>query len=186
MKLLSRSRVAAARAQAGAALRAAGHDIVIVNGGGTGSLAWAASETALTELTAGSGYLESQLFSYYRDLALVPAAYFALQAERRPAPGIVTCLGGGYVGSGQAGADRLPRPSLPPGAWLLALEGAAEVQTPVVLPPGVDVSLGAPILFRHAEAGELAEHFNSYALVRGDRIVERAPTYRGLGQCFLG
>ena len=35
-------------------------------------------------------------------------------------------------------------------------------------------------------AGELAEHFDEYALVRGDRIIARAKTYRGLGHSFLG
>ena len=54
------------------------------------------------------------------------------------------------------------------------------------LPAGVDVRLGDPVLFRPAKTGELAEHFNEYLLVRDDRVVERAPTYRGLGRCFLG
>ena len=49
-----------------------------------------------------------------------------------------------------------------------------------------EITLGDPILFRHAKAGELAEHFDHYLLVRGDTIVERAPTWRGLQQCFLG
>ena len=69
---------------------------------------------------------------------------------------------------------------------MIGFEGAGEVQTPVVLPRGVDVALGEPFFFRHAKAGELAEHFTEYLLVRGDRVVERAPTYRGLGHCFLG
>lgn len=186
VKLLSKPHVERSRAEVAQKLRAAGHHVVILNGGGTGSLQWASTEVSLTEVTAGSGYLDSQLFSYYRDLHLEPAAYFALQVVRRPMPGMVTCLGGGYVASGEAGPDRLPAPALPDGARLLGFEGAGEVQTPVQLPPGVSVALGEPIFFRHAKAGELAEHFNEYLLVRGDRVVERAPTYRGLGHCFLG
>ncbi|MBI1946162.1 MAG: alanine racemase [Deltaproteobacteria bacterium] len=186
VKLLSKDKVAHTRAQAASALRAAGHELRVVNGGGTGSLRWASDEDALTEVTAGSGYVDSQLFSYYRDLHLEPAAYFALQVVRRPAPGIVACHGGGYVASGEAGVDRLPTPALPAGGALIGFEGAGEVQTPVVLPRGVDVAPGEPFFFRHAKAGELAEHFTEYLLVRGDRIVERAPTYRGLGHCFLG
>ena len=102
---------------------------------------------------------------------------------------MVTCLGGGYVASGEAGPDRLPVPAFPAGASLLPLEGTGEVQTPLLLPTlptGSEVKLGDPIFFRHAKAGELAEHFNEYLLIRGDRIVERTPTYRGLGRCFLG
>lgn len=186
VKLLSKGSVARARAEAARALRAAGHELRVVNGGGTGSLRWASAEHALTEVTAGSGYVDSQLFSYYRDLHLEPAAFFALQVVRRPVSGIVTCHGGGYVASGEAGVDRLPTPALPEGGALIGFEGAGEVQTPVQLPPGVELALGEPYFFRHAKAGELAEHVNEYLLVRGDRVVERAPTYRGLGHCFLG
>jgi D-serine deaminase-like pyridoxal phosphate-dependent protein len=186
LKLLSKGGVKTTRADVAKGLAAAGHTIRVMNGGGTGSLHWASAEDALTEVTAGSGYLDSHLFSYYRDLDLQPAAYFALQVVRKPVAGMVTCHGGGYVASGEAGPDRLPVPALPPGAKLLGFEGAGEVQTPVVLPHGVEMKLGEPFFFRHAKAGELAEHFNEYLLVKGDRIVERAPTYRGLGKCFLG
>jgi D-serine deaminase-like pyridoxal phosphate-dependent protein len=94
---------------------------------------------------------------------------------------MVTCLLGGYVASGEPGPDRLPLPLV---GKLLPMEGAGEVQTPVVLPDGVEVPLGAPLLFRPAKSGELAERFNEYLLWRGDRIVDRAPTYRGLGRAF--
>jgi D-serine deaminase-like pyridoxal phosphate-dependent protein len=115
---------------------------------------------------------------------LTPAAYFALQITRKPREDLVVVQGGGWAASGGAGPDRLPTPALPPGCRLLPMEGAGEVQTPVRLPPGVRPSLGDPIFFRHAKAGELAEHVDEYLLVRGDRIEGRAPTYRGLGKCF--
>jgi D-serine deaminase-like pyridoxal phosphate-dependent protein len=54
------------------------------------------------------------------------------------------------------------------------------------VPDDLELALGDPIFFRHAKAGELAEHFNEYLLIRGDRVSARAPTYRGLGRCFLG
>jgi D-serine deaminase-like pyridoxal phosphate-dependent protein len=186
MKALSRTDVAKTRAAIVAALRAAGLAPALFNGGGTGSVASAVREDALTEVTAGSGFVDSHLFDGYRGLALTPAIFFALQVVRRPAPRIVTCHGGGFIASGQAGADRLPIPALPEGLSLLPLEGAGEVQTPVACARGVDVAIGEPIFFRHAKAGELSEHFNEYLFIRGDRIVERTPTYRGLGKCFLG
>src|SRR5205807_2227299 len=105
---------------------------------------------------------------------------------RRPAPGIVTCHGGGWIASGAAGSDRLPIPVLPEGLALLSLEGAGEVQTPVRVPEGVALALGDPIFFRHAKAGELAEHVSEYVLVQSGRVIDRAPTYRGLGLCWLG
>jgi D-serine deaminase-like pyridoxal phosphate-dependent protein len=156
----------------------------IVNGGGTGSAAWSAGDAALTEVTVGSGFVASGLFDDYRDLSVEPAAGFALQVTRHPAPDIYTCAGGGYVASGAPAPDRLPKPWLPGGIELLGTEGAGEVQTPIR--SREPLSLGDPVLFRHAKAGELAEHFAEYLLVRGDEVVARARTYRGLGHCFLG
>lgn len=186
IKILSRRGMEATRAAVSRELAAAGLPPPIFNGGGSGSLRWSGEDGALTELTAGSGFLDSHLFDYYKDLRVEPACFFAIQAVRNPKPGMVTCHGGGFIASGEAGKDRLPVPALPEGAKLLGVEGAGEVQTPVILPAGVEVKPGDPVFFRHAKAGELAEHFNEYLLIRGDRIESRAPTYRGLGQCFLG
>jgi D-serine deaminase-like pyridoxal phosphate-dependent protein len=186
MKALARPRVVATRAAIVEALAAKGLPARIVNGGGTGSLHANVREVALTEVTVGSGFLASHLFDGYDGLGLRPAAYFALEVARRPTAHIVTCHGGGFVASGAAGRDRLPRPVLPPGLELLALEGAGEVQTPLRVPSGVALGIGDPVFFRHAKAGELAEHVAEYVLVRGDEAIGRAPTYRGLGHCFLG
>ncbi len=186
MKHLSRRDVEARREELHDALSAEGIACELFNGGGSGSLSWAKDERWLTELTAGSAFLAPHLFGYYEDLKVEPASYFALQVVRHPAPGLATCLGGGFVASGEAGADRLPLPSLPEGVALLPVEGAGEVQTPLRLPEGMELPLGAPVFFRHAKAGELAEHFNEYLLVYKDQIEARVRTYRGEGHCFLG
>ena len=159
--------------------------VPLFNGGGSGSVAWSADDPTLTEVAAGSGFLDSHLFDGYQGLALQPAVFFALQVTRRPGAGLVTCQSGGFVASGSAGVDRLPQPYLPPGLALTKLEGAGEVQTPLVVPAGLSLPLGAPVFFRHAKTGELSEHFNEYVLVRGDRIEGRAVTYRGAGKAFL-
>lgn len=181
----SKPAIASRRARVLDALATAGLPPEHVNGGGTGSVDWSSSDAALTEVTIGSGFLCGHLFDGYRGLDLEPALAFALQVVRRPARGVVTCLGGGWIASGQAGADRLPKPAWPHGCELLAGEGAGEVQTPVAIPDGLELALGDPIFFRPAKSGELAEHVREYLLVQGDRIVERVPTYRGLGHCFL-
>jgi D-serine deaminase-like pyridoxal phosphate-dependent protein len=80
----------------------------------------------------------------------------------------------------------LPLPALPEGLALTPLEGAGEVQTPLLVGSKAKLNVGDPVFFRHAKAGELAEHFNAYALVRGDTVEGDAPTYRGLGWAFLG
>jgi D-serine deaminase-like pyridoxal phosphate-dependent protein len=174
------------RARAVERARASGFELRIVNGGGSGSLDTTAREPVVTEVTAGSAFFAPHLFDYYRSLALEPAAFFACQVVRASDDGFVTCHGGGYVASGEAGPDRLPLPWLPRGLELVAQEGAGEVQTPLATRRcETPLRPGDPVFFRHAKAGELSEHVNELLLVEGDRVVERAPTYRGLGQAFL-
>jgi D-serine deaminase-like pyridoxal phosphate-dependent protein len=168
-----------------AALAAAGHALRFVNGGGTGSFESTRADPGVTELAAGSGLYVPTLFDHYRAFRGRPAAGFAVAVTRAPAPGIVTCAGGGYPASGPAGPDRLPRPWLPAGCALIANEGAGEVQTPVRVPRGVTLAPGDPLLFRHAKAGELCERFNELLLIEGGRVVDRVATYRGDGQCFF-
>ena len=157
----------------------------LVNGGGTGSLHTTSREEAVTELTAGSGFYAPTLFDRYSAFQLRPAAGFALPVVRRPAPGVATLLGGGYHASGAPGRDRLPEPWLPEGLRLDAMEGAGEVQTPVIGDAARGLRLGDPVLFRHAKAGELCERFKSLHLVSGGRVVDEVPTYRGEGVTFL-
>jgi D-serine deaminase-like pyridoxal phosphate-dependent protein len=156
-----------------------------VNGGGTGSLELTTREPAVTELAAGSGFFAPALFDDYSRFTLQPAAGFALPIVRRPAPGSATALGGGYLASGAAGNDRLPKPWLPAGLHLDRMEGAGEVQTPLLGEPAVRLRVGDRVYMRHAKAGELCERFNSLYLIEGDRIVSEAATYRGEGDAFL-
>ncbi len=114
------------------ALRVAGAEpLRFVNGGGTGSLELTAAEPAVTEIAAGSGLYGPTLFDAYRAFRPEPAALFALPVVRKPSPGVVTVLGGGYLASGPADAARLPVPFLPTGLSLDKQEGAGEVQTPL-------------------------------------------------------
>jgi D-serine deaminase-like pyridoxal phosphate-dependent protein len=167
------------------ALAKAGHHLRFVNGGGSGSFESTRQDSSVTELAAGSGIYLPTLFDHYAAFQGVPAAGFALPITRVPRAGMVTCSGGGYPASGPAGPDRLPRPWLPQGCSLVTNEGAGEVQTPVRHPAALDLAIGDPLLFRHAKAGELCEHFNELLLIRAGHIVERAPTYRGAGKCFF-
>lgn len=160
-------------------------DLEFVNGGGTGSLERTTRESAVTEVAAGSGLYGPALFDAYRSFTPRPAALFALPVVRRPGDGSATALGGGYPASGAAGADRLPTPHLPRGLKLDKLEGAGEVQTPLLGPAAEHLRVGDVVFFRHAKAGELCERFNTLHLVEGDRVVDSVPTYRGEAQAFL-
>jgi D-serine deaminase-like pyridoxal phosphate-dependent protein len=166
------------RAAAVAAVRAHA-ELEFVNGGGTGSLAATAADPSVTELTAGPGLYGPVLFDAYRAWTPEPAAYFAAAVVRRPGPGLVTVHGGGWIASGPAGRDRLPRPVLPAGLRLLGTEGAGEVQTPLAGPAADRLGIGDRVWFRHAKAGELSEHVDEFHLIRADRIEQTAPTYRG-------
>lgn len=167
------------------ALYVAGFTLEFVNGGGTGSLETTSDDRSVTEAAAGSGLYAPTLFDHFSHFRHAPALYFALAVARQPLPELVTCSGGGYIASGPAGNDRVPQPFLPQGLKLLPLEGAGEVQTPLRMPKGMALPLGAPVFFRHAKAGELCERFETIVLLRAGKIIGEVPTYRGQGQCFF-
>jgi D-serine deaminase-like pyridoxal phosphate-dependent protein len=156
-----------------------------VNGGGTGSIELTASEWAVTEVAAGSGFFAPILFDHYRAFTLRPAAMFALPVVRRPGPGVATALGGGYLASGVGAKDRMPVPYLPEGLRLDPYEGAGEVQTPLRGSAADRLRVGDRVYLRHVKAGELCERFNSLYLVTGMTIRDEVPTYRGEGKSFL-
>jgi D-serine deaminase-like pyridoxal phosphate-dependent protein len=160
-------------------------ELEFVNGGGTGSVAATSADPAVTEITAGSGLYGPTLFDAYRAWRPTPAAFFALAVVRRPAAGLATVLGGGWLASGPPDPSRLPRPWLPAGLRLTGAEGAGEVQTPLAGSAADGLTVGDRVWFRHAKAGELCEHVNQLHLVEGDRVVGAVPTYRGEGQAFL-
>lgn len=159
--------------------------VELVNAGGTGSLAASASEDCVTEVTAGSGFYAPALFDHYTRLALRPAAMFALPVVRRPGPRVVTALGGGYLASGPADRFRLPVVHLPSGLKLDAMEGAGEVQTPLVGKTADGLAPGDRVYLRHSKAGELCERFDRLYIVAGGEVADELPTYRGEGKTFL-
>lgn len=182
---LARRRAAIVKAVRAVLTGAGGPDLEHVNGGGTGSVETTAAERAVTEVAAGSGLYQPHLFDYYTNFRGRPAALFALSAVRRPAPDMVTALGGGYLASGTGDKVRLPRPYLPAGLSLSGSEGAGEVQTPLLGKAASLLRIGDRIWFRHTKAGELCERFAELHLIEGDRVVRSVPTYRGEGRTFL-
>jgi D-serine deaminase-like pyridoxal phosphate-dependent protein len=185
MQAASARELAARRAAVVAAVRTVVPELRFVNGGGTGSLERTAAEPAVTEVAAGSGLFAPTLFDAYSAFRPRPAAFFALPVVRRPGPGAVTLLGGGYLASGPGEPSRLPEPFAPAGLRLDAQEGAGEVQTPVLGPAADRLRIGDRVWLRHAKAGELCERFDRLVLVSGEQIVDVVPTYRGDGQTFL-
>jgi D-serine deaminase-like pyridoxal phosphate-dependent protein len=156
-----------------------------VNGGGTGSFESTAADESVTELAAGSGLVGPTLFDAYRRFRPKPALQYALPVVRRPGPGVATLFSGGYVASGTGTADRLPTPFRPSGLRLTRIEGAGEVQTPVLGTAADGLRIGDRVWLRHAKGGELAERLGEYHLVDpADGMTQSVPTYRGEGQCF--
>jgi D-serine deaminase-like pyridoxal phosphate-dependent protein len=183
VKSASVSQLGRRRAEIASAL----HEVTALelwNAGGSGSIETSVADPAVTEVTAGSGLLVSGLFDHYRSFAPRPAAFFGLRVTRRPSPTVATVAGGGLVASGPAGEDRWPVPWAPPGLRLTGLEGAGEVQTPLVGPGASPLLVGEMVWFRHAKAGELAEHVNEAHLLKGNEIVDVVPSYRGTGNAW--
>ncbi|MDT9594667.1 alanine racemase [Nocardioides zeae] len=159
-------------------------DLEFFNAGGSGSVADTAADPTVTEVAAGSGLLVPGLFDHYRSFTPRPAAYVGVPVTRLPRFGTATVHGGGYAASGAAGPDRSPQPWAPPGLRLTGLEGAGEVQTPLVGPGAAALRIGDLVWFRHAKSGELFEHTDRVHLVRGHAVEDTVPTYRGAGQAF--
>src|SRR6516164_9283893 len=146
-----------------------------VNGGGTGSLESTGADKSVTELAAGSGLVGPTLFDAYRKFRPRPAVMFALPVVRRPAPRIATLFSGGYVASGTGTPDRLPRPFRPAGLRLSRVEGAGEVQTPVLGAAADGLRIGDRVWLRHAKGGELAERLTEYHLIEEAVVTRGVP-----------
>jgi len=188
MQKNSKSELAERRAEAVASVREIA-DLEFVNGGGTGSLEFTASDSSVTEIAAGSGLFGGHLFDNYRSFRPAPAAAFALSVVRRPAPDTATLLGGGWIASGPPGADRMPQVVWPTGLTMVEREMAGEVQTPLTGAAAGVMRIGDRVWLRHTKSGELSEHVNEFQLVdssgNGMTVVGSVPSYRGEGKVFL-
>jgi D-serine deaminase-like pyridoxal phosphate-dependent protein len=156
-------------------------DLEFWNAGGSGSVESTVADPVVTEVAAGSGLLVPGLFDHYLSFEPRPAAFYGVPVVRRPADGVVTVAGGGFIASGPVGKDRAPVPWAPPDLHLTGLEGAGEVQTPLTGSGAHVLQIGDWVWFRHAKSGEVAEHTNRVHLLAGEDIVETVPSYRGLG-----
>lgn len=182
VKAVSMPDVVAQRARAAAALAAAVDDAApwpaaeprrrpFFNGGGSGNCAAACADASLTEVSVGSGLLQSHIFDGFAACASLPALAFALSISRVPSPGVVCCHSGGFVASGAPGWDKAPVPLLPAGLVPFHDEGYGEVQTPLAVGQGAAFSeaqalrIGDPVFFRPAKAGEIAERFEHHVIL---------------------
>ncbi len=185
LKKRSMPTIAKRRAAAVKAIEQLWGKLRIVNAGGSGSLHTSRLEPVVTEITAGSAFYAPQLFDHYDALSVTPSMLFALEVVRTPKSATYTCLGGGYIASGETGPDRAPSIVAPATGSLVKHQGAGEVQTPVAFEVDPKLALGAPIFFRHAKAGELCERFADIVLVQNGLVIGQVPTYRGEGKTYL-
>lgn len=178
-----------------AVAESAGTPLELVNGGGAGSVHLTRADPAVTEITAGSALFGPRLHERYRAFAPAPAAAFALPVVRRPSADVAVVAGGGWIASGPPGPDSVPTVTWPREVELLPAAGVGEVQTPLRGPGAAGLAVGDLTWWRHAKAGELAEHTNTLVLLRSRvqdagatevlvEVEETVPTYRGEGKAF--
>lgn len=207
MKRFSRSHVTKLRQQVSLVLQQHGVEIDFFNGGGTGNLEEAAFDPNLTEITAGSGFLQPELFDYYLDNMCSPALAIALQVTRiqkstsidlgkdqmKQVSEVICCQSGGFIASGSVGNDKTPSIFLPRGLDTFTDEGFGEVQTPLKVSKqlqlaGLAPRLGDYVLIRPAKSGEIAERFPKYLMVNSETTpsqIQVLTTYRGHGVAFF-
>ena len=89
-----------------------------------------------------------------------------------PSRARATALGGGYLASGAAGPDRLPRPACPRGCGSTAWRARARCRRRCSARPPTALQIGDRVWMRHAKAGELCERFDVLHLIQGDRRVD--------------
>jgi len=173
------------------------YDIELVNGGGSGSMDFTASQPEITEITVGSAYYKPAYFDHMDSMEdFKPAVGFVLPVTRKPEKDVITCHSGGFIASGAVGADKAPVVHYPSGLSILADEGFGEVQTPMAINKPATIAIGDYVWCRHAKAGELCEHFNELVCYRqaakaleaddtsAKKEFDTMMTYRGAGQCF--
>lgn len=161
-----------------------GFEPEVVNGGGSGCFEETADETTTTEIGIGSLLFKSHIFDDIKSLSMfIPSLFFALQMVRKPRNNIVTAFSGGYVSSGAVRAT--PMPIKPKGLRTIKNEEFGEVQTPFKYNPKTSsINLGDPVFCRFGKAGEPLEHFNEINIYSNGKIIDKFPTYRGLGKRF--
>ena len=158
-------------------------EIKFFNGGGTGSIHFSSKDPSISEVTVGSGFFHSHLFDGYNDLLSSASLFFGLPVTRKPNDQTVTCLGGGYIASGEVGRDKLPKIIYPKGLSYIPNEMAGEVQTPLKS-KNHTLNIGDNVYFRPAKSGEICERFMEIQMLKNGEVVDIAKTYRGEGQCF--
>ncbi|MBN2154473.1 MAG: alanine racemase [Candidatus Lokiarchaeota archaeon] len=180
MKQKSRRENVARRSAIVKALKEAGLEPEIVNGGGSGCFQDTADEDPVTEVTIGSGLFKSYIFDPIESMDnFKPSLFMALRIVRFPKNGVATCFSGGYVSSA---INKSPKVVLPEGCKETPREGFGEVQTPILYNPNeVFFNLGDIIICRLAKAGEPMERFNEVAIISKGKIVDHYPTNRGCG-----
>lgn len=185
LKSLSKRQVSSRRGKIARWLNNNGYPLSIVNGGGSGSMAFTCAQPEVTEITVGSAYYYPALFSYMDSMQdFTPAAGFVLPVTRQPESKVITCHSGGFIASGAMGSDKAPLIVYPPNLTILKDEGFGEVQTPLQASGKLSVGIGDHVWLRHAKAGELCEHFNEIITYRNQHPCGTMQTYRGAGQCF--
>lgn len=155
-----------------------------VNGGGSGSMAYSFVQSDVTEITVGSAFYAPALFDRYTSLQLQPAAGYACRVVRQFSEDTFVLHGGGYMASGAVGKDKQPVFMEKNRFSFSHLEGAGEVQSPII-DKEKRLQVGDTVMLRHAKAGELCERFQTLHTFRGEDYFGPFKTYRGDGQCFL-
>ena len=149
-----------------------------------GSLETHRRRGGVTEVAAGSGLYGPALFDGYDAFRARPGGLLRARVVRRPAPGIVTVSGGGWVASGPAGTRPAARAGLPGGPAAARRRAPARCRPRCTGPRPAARCGRRPGLVPARQGRRAVRARRRAAPGQGDAVVETVPTYRGEGMTF--
>lgn len=83
-----------------------GYSLEFINGGGSGSFLWTMNDPNVSEVSVGSGFLQSSMFDWFDNNQSECALIFAIECTRKSMDGSITCQSGGFIASGAPSKDK--------------------------------------------------------------------------------
>lgn len=185
LKKFSINKIADKRKKVVEMIKTMGFDLKVVNGGRIAKVETPMKEEMVTEISAGSEFFTSQLADKYEQASNKPVAGIACAINRQLSQHVFACAGGRFIINASSKKSEPPTLFLPDRARIMKNDCIDEALTSILYKGNEKLKIGDAVFFQNSCVGELSERFNFIHLIRGDKIEQEVPTYRGEGHCFF-